>query len=298
MNQQKEVPTEIRVRFAHAVMTHLAETHNLDVLHVKGPAVAAGLRPEFTSSQDADVLVRPSHLQQFLDVMADHGWFRLTGFTTGSAFEHAAVYHHDSWSSVDVHRRWPGFDMSPEVAFDLLWQKRDFAQIAEVSCPVPSRAAQSLILILHAARAPYEHVRKRAITHAWDGQDADFQSDVLTLVEELNAEVGFAFGLGQGETVAHRPGARLWSTASDDTSRLAQWQARIAEAPTKRDAVRITVQSMLVSRDHLRFELGRPPTNADVVREFGLRTRKGLHEVVRVSGAGLARLRRKVGGAK
>lgn len=291
MNQQKEVPISVRVRFAHAVMAHLAEAHDFDVLHVKGPAVAPGLRREHASSQDADILVRPSHLQEFLDVIGQHGWFRLTGFTTGSAFEHAAVYHHDSWASVDVHRRWPGFDMSPEAAFDQIWQERDFAQIAGISCPVPSRAAQSLILILPAARAPYEHVRERAIDFAWDTQPAEFQAEVRGLVKRLNADVGFAFGLGQGETVAHRPGARLWSTASDDTSRLIQWQARIAEAPTKRDALRITMQSLLVSRDHLRFELGRVPTNADVVREFGHRTRKGLSEVVRVAGVGLVTLR-------
>ncbi|UJH69875.1 nucleotidyltransferase family protein [Ornithinimicrobium sp. INDO-MA30-4] len=198
MNQQKEVPISVRVRFAHAVMAHLAEAHDFDVLHVKGPAVAPGLRREHASSQDADILVRPSHLQEFLDAIGQHGWFRLTGFTTGSAFEHAAVYHHDSWASVDVHRRWPGFDMSPEAAFDQIWQERDFAQIAGISCPVPSRAAQSLILILHAARAPYEHVRERAIDFAWDTQPAEFQAEVRGLVKRLNADVGFAFGLGQG----------------------------------------------------------------------------------------------------
>src|SRR6187200_1631590 len=118
------IDLQARVRLAHAAVQALAEQHGIDLLHVKGPALDASLSRPDRPSSDADVLVRPAQVEAFTAHLRAHGWRLVTDFASGSAFEHAANYHHGHWGYVDVHRVFPGITLEPDEAFELLWSER------------------------------------------------------------------------------------------------------------------------------------------------------------------------------
>ena len=81
MTDLPPIPLVLRTRLAHATLQAVADDCGADILHIKGAAVDAFLRPAREDSQagasaeerslprvsaDADVLVRPAHLRRFL----------------------------------------------------------------------------------------------------------------------------------------------------------------------------------------------------------------------------------------
>jgi hypothetical protein len=156
----------VGIRFTHATIQVLAEANGIDLLHIKGPAVDDRLLAVLPTddppsgapgtvarySVDADVLVRPAHVDRLFEVMHGHGWTTAYHFADGSAFEHAATLTHPVLSPADVHRRFPGIGIDAATAFERLWAERHTALIAGTPCPVPSLRAQRLVLIVHAAR--------------------------------------------------------------------------------------------------------------------------------------------------
>ena len=122
------MPWSVGIRFTHASLQVLADDHGIDLLHIKGPAVDDSLlevQPGDASprggpvervarqSIDADVLVRPAHVERLLDVMHRHGWTMKYRFEDGSAFEHAATLMHPFLAPVDVHRRFLAWTRTP-----------------------------------------------------------------------------------------------------------------------------------------------------------------------------------------
>ena len=82
------MPRSVGIRLTHASLQVLADDHGIDVLHIKGPAVDESLlevrasedattsgRVERVARQsiDADVLVRPAHVERLFEVMHDTG---------------------------------------------------------------------------------------------------------------------------------------------------------------------------------------------------------------------------------
>ena len=53
------IPVAVRVHLSHPAMEVLAREADVDLLHIKGPALLPGLRPPGRSSSDVDVIVRP-----------------------------------------------------------------------------------------------------------------------------------------------------------------------------------------------------------------------------------------------
>src|SRR6188474_529338 len=106
------MPPAVGIRFAHAALQVLAEENGIDLLHIKGPAVDHSLLEArepvagdveiadearlvvSRASIDADVLVRPAHVDRLFDVVHRHGWTTKYRFEDGSAFEHAATLVH------------------------------------------------------------------------------------------------------------------------------------------------------------------------------------------------------------
>src|SRR5262245_30376280 len=95
----RPVPLWATVRLTHAQLQAIADEAGVDLLHLKGPAVSEELGRR--SSSDADVLVRPAHLQRYLDALTRHGWSLYTDFAHGSSFGHAANYRHPVWTFAD-----------------------------------------------------------------------------------------------------------------------------------------------------------------------------------------------------
>lgn len=271
----RDAPIAARVHLAHAIVQKLAEDRGIDLLHLKGPAVLPGLRAEGRHSSDVDVLVRPSHLHLLVAALESVGWEQRTDFATGSVFAHAANWWHDDWGWIDVHTMWPGVGLDPEAAFDVLQRDRVWREIAHWGCPVPDRTAQRLVLVLHSARSR----GNGDVDRAWTAATPEEQAAVRALAVELDAVVALAAGIGELELHRGDPSYRLWRHFSEGGSRLDEWVARMAAARTLRARFELATSALRVNRDHLRMELGRPPTREDLRARQRVRVRRAVEEV-------------------
>ncbi len=270
-----QMPISARVHLAHALVERIAADAGVDLLHLKGPALLPGLRPPGRHSTDVDVLVRPSHLPRLITRLEAYGWEQRTDFSTGSVFAHAANWWHDDWGWVDVHVRWPGVNLDPEQAFDTLAGTAQSHLIAHVGCLVPDRTGQILILVLHAARSR----SNTEVDYFWPGTSPAERDEVRALAATLGAQVALAAGLGELEDFRGDRTYALWHHLRHGGSRFAEWRARLAAAPNFSARVRLATGVFRVNQDHLRMELGRPPTRADMRTRQLLRVRRAAREV-------------------
>ncbi len=290
------MPWSVGIRFTHASLQVLAEDHGIDLLHIKGPAVDESLlevvpgdtphpgtpaKRVARQSIDADVLVRPHHVERLLEVMHRHGWTTQYRFEDGSAFEHAATLVHPFLAPVDVHRRFPGMDAHPAPAFERLWQERHLVPIAGFDCPVPSVTAQRLVLVLHATRAgELEHPD---IQCSWTLATDDERAAVRRLAEALGAQVALAAGTGRLGDHAGARGYELWRALSTgEQSRVRIWLARVQAEPTVFGALRTAVRLIVPKPGRMRTTLGRRPTAREVAAAYAQRARWGYREVARL----------------
>ncbi len=90
-----------------------------------------------------------------------------------------------------------------------------------------------------------------------------------------------ALAAGIGELEQHRddPTYRLWRHFSQGGSRYDEWRARLAAARGIRAKAALLGAVTQVNRDHLRMELGRSPTSADVRARQALRLRRAVTEL-------------------
>ena len=282
------IPLSSRVHLSHAVVESLARDAGVDLLHIKGPALMPGLRTPGRGSSDVDVIVRPGHVERLEATLARHGWERRSDFDSGSAFHHAANWFHDNWGYVDVHATWPGPKVRPEEVYAELAAGELTQEIAHVSCRVPNRIGQILILILHAGRTAGG---AGDLPLAWDAISEEERTAVRAMAARLRAETAFAAGLGELDSIIGDPTADLWRYYSrGGGTRLDEWRARWRAAPTRRAAVRVAASALTVNRDHLRMELGRPPTRREVAVAQLHRVRVLGRELASVSGKRLARV--------
>jgi glycosyltransferase involved in cell wall biosynthesis len=275
---QSSVPLKVRVQLGHAAVQHIAGQQGIDLLHIKGSALDPRLASPGRYSTDADVLVRPDHIERLLAACALAGYRTQARFPTSSPFEHSTTLWHHLWGYVDVHRHYPGIGLPPDVAFDRLWSERATRQICGIDCPTPSLAAQVAILVMHAGRNPPGGQSDGDVAHAWRGADEDLQQSVGRWVDEFKAQVAFAAGTGQLEQLPPSPERELWSAVTRP-GRLHEWRARIAAAPNLRSRAVLVARSPLVNTDHLATRLGRHPSRRDIAVEFVDRLRRALDEL-------------------
>lgn len=272
------VPLDVRLQLGHAAVQRLADLQGLDVLHIKGHSLDDSLGYPGRRSSDADVLVRPDHVDALLAACTRHGYQVVDRFTTSGPFEHSTTLWHRLWGYLDVHRLFPGIGLAPEQAFATLWERRTTRDIASVQCPAPDLASQAVLLVLHAARDTSSGRADEDVTHVWHAADPSARAKIRTRVEELRAHVAFTVGIGR---VADLPPSRqldLW-TAVTDPSRLREWSARIAAAPTLREQARLVARLPLVNTDHLAMRLGHRPTAREVTRTFVARAARAATEL-------------------
>ena len=284
----ESIPISARVHLGHAVVEILARDADIDLLHIKGPALLPGLRPPDWPSTDVDVLVAPGHVERLESQLVRHGWDRRSQYDSGSAFRHASNWFHDNWGYVDVHALWPGPRVGPAQVYAAFASGDHWQDIAHVPCRVPNRTAQILILVLHAAR----NRTGRDLELAWYAASDDDREAVRAMAAELQAETALAAGLGELDTVVDDPSADLWRYYSQGGTRLDEWRARLRAAPSRREAVRVLTSAVLVNRDYLRMELGHQPSRREVVARQWQRLRVLGHEVV---GVVRTRIRRRSG---
>lgn len=259
------VPLPVRLRFGHAAVQYLADSIGVELLHIKGAAVDASLRPSGYPGSDVDVLVRPHHVAVLHQAMRQHGWRLYSTFENGSPFGHAQTYLHDAWGYLDIHRFFPGIRLEPERAFEVLWRDHHDVEIAGVVCRVPSVPGQAVLLVLNAPRASSLH---RDDVSVWADATDERRAEMAELVARLRAEVAFAAATGELERFRGEREYRLWKVVSEGGSRSEEWWARIRAAPTLTRRLRIAARAPLVNVDRLAHRLGRRPTRREVLVEF------------------------------
>ncbi|HEY6533983.1 MAG TPA: hypothetical protein VIY72_16865 [Acidimicrobiales bacterium] len=256
----------------------MADSVDVELLHIKGAALDPTLADPRRAGTDADVLVRPHHIPTFVRTLQRHGWQVHSRFETGSPFGHAVTLAHPTWGYADVHRRFPGITRPDDEAFDRLWRDRGSRTISGVDCDVPGLVAQRLILVLNSARGASH--RTADLDAAWTSASTSERGEVRALVGALGAEVAFAAGIGELEHYRGRRDYDLWRiTAEGGASRTAEWLARLRAAPSTRARLRLALRAPLVNTDHLAVQLRRTPNRREVARAFLRRVRRAGDEV-------------------
>ena len=288
---EAQVPLGVRVRLGHAAAQHVADAVGARILHLKGYALAESLRWPGRVGTDVDVLVHPGDLKTYLAGLAAAGWACQTGFEWGSAFGHSSTLLHPDWGYLDVHRLFPGLGPDAARSFEALWAARTTSDLGGRPCTVPDLDGQALVLLLHAGRSEGSVKAEQDVARAWGAASAERRASIEALVGRLGAEVGFAAAVGGLERYSDRPEYRLWQVASQGGTRLEEWRARVAAAPTLRAKAAVVARAPLVNVEHLAATLGRRPTRAEIAREFVERPLRGVREEMRrrrarVRGAG------------
>jgi hypothetical protein len=274
---QARVPPAVRLALGRAAVQTIADRVGADILHIKGNAVDASVRPIAQPGTDLDVLVRPADIPRFDRELRALEWTVYSTFAFGSPFEHAQTYAHEVWGFLDLHRSFPGIEREPTAAFDLLWQSRGVRDFAGVDCLVPEPTAQATILLLNCARTP----RASDLTSLWTDAEPARRQAVTELVHNLDAEVAFAAATGELDRMRGRRTYALWSVVTNRGTRAAEWRARVRAAPTAAQALRVALRAPLVNVDALAHRLGREPTRSDIIKEFFLRPATAARESVR-----------------
>lgn len=145
------------VLLGHALVARVADSLGIRVFFIKGPAsVIQGLRLPRTSV-DVDAFVSPTDLEPLLAGLYERGWRERTADEDVRVFpKHSVTLNHPSWPChIDVHFRFPGMEREPADAFNAMWACTEFLELAGQEVRVPSKALGTVILALHALRAPH-----------------------------------------------------------------------------------------------------------------------------------------------
>lgn len=272
-----EVPSYVRLELVHAYLQNVADACGADILHIKGAAIHPTLVNGRRGSLDVDILVRPAHLQRLLVELAGRGWKRVTGFEEGSAFGHAMNLSHPL-GMVDLHRKWPGFDLEPDVAFEILWGEHTTQSIAGVLCTTPSLPAQRLILLLHYGRSGGQ--RADDLERAWTSADAATRDSLVALAQRFGAHLALAAATGDLDSFRSDPGYRLWRYFSRGTGgRFEEWWGRWNAAQGWCAKARVVRAFLVVNDDLLRSQLDHEPRTRDYVAAYGVRFRHAAQDI-------------------
>lgn len=159
MNQQESnlivaLPIAAATPLAYAFVNRIAVERDIRVLAIKGPILhKLGLRSQKISS-DADILVDPSRMTEFCDVLAQYGWTeREVRFSPSILEPHSRTLIHPKWPcDIDVHSYFPGFFGNAREVFDLLWETKVESELAGLAVWTPNRVANGVIALLHVLR--------------------------------------------------------------------------------------------------------------------------------------------------
>ncbi|QDO87202.1 nucleotidyltransferase family protein [Ornithinimicrobium ciconiae] len=270
------VPRRVRAAFAHAAVQQAADRIGIRLLHIKGVAVDEELRSP-GGGTDADILVDPAAVGHLIAELTALGWESYSDFVTGSPFGHAATMAHPHWGYADLHRYFPGMHRDPVRTFEVLWADRRTAEIAGMPCPVPSPSGQGLVLLLNNLRNRRSVLNDARVQSLRENEPA--WQEVVDLVPRVGAEVAFDAALGRLEEHRGEGEYWMWKATLEDSSRSAEWLARVRAARTLREKVALVGRLPLVNTDALGHRLGRAPTGAEISREFVHRGVRGAGEL-------------------
>lgn len=139
---------------AHARASHLARSHGIRLLSIKGPvADHYRLRPSRVAA-DADVWVEPERFNEFALLLETEGWHTRVAREAPAVLQpHSRTYIHDDWGcDIDLHHAFPGFFAPATQVFELLWSERRQLRLGNTDVSIPSWAGAAIIAALHGIR--------------------------------------------------------------------------------------------------------------------------------------------------
>jgi CDP-glycerol glycerophosphotransferase (TagB/SpsB family) len=277
------------VPLAHAVVDRVAREHDVRVLFIKGPtAVAQGLRSPRVSL-DVDALVDPGRREVLAAALTGLGWVDEHPYTSPTVLPmHSLTHRHASWPcELDLHDRFPGFFAAPQDVFDQLWERRTTVDVATVPIACVDRAAQALVLALHALRDPHDLAKAAELAELLDLVTVLFDEADLRDLAELAHTLGAADTAAPFLIAAGAPEIGRGTTDHDD---LRAWRLRTQPSQTtavswvetlrhlpKRSWPRYLWYAATLSDTELRLaEPGLAPGRSALLRARVRRLRRGL----------------------
>jgi CDP-glycerol glycerophosphotransferase (TagB/SpsB family) len=231
MGHVTELALPEAVPLAHAVVDRVARDHAVRILFIKGPtAVAQGLRSPRVSL-DVDALVDPARRGALADALAELGWIDEHPYTSPTVLPmHSLTHRHPSWPcELDLHDRFPGFFADPRDVFDRLWERRTTVEVADREIACVDRAAQALVLALHALRDPHEPAKAADLSELLDRVTDLFDDSDLRDLAELAHALGAADTAAPFLIAAGAPEVGRGTTDADD---LRAWRLRTQPSQT------------------------------------------------------------------
>ena len=217
----------------HAEVAYALSSAGIPVLHIKGPTVALWLYAEGERPWgDVDVLVPPSRMHDALAVLGARGMAeRWAGVNRRTTEDHAVTVAHTDPAKgadeVDVHDRFPGIDLEAERAFELLWRRREPAQLAHTDVWFPDLSTRALLIVLNTARTAASPRTLADLERVLDaGSGVDWE-DILALAGRLDALPALRAGLeldAAGRDL-------IAATSLSDVTVSTEWLLRRAGAP-------------------------------------------------------------------
>jgi hypothetical protein len=144
------------VPLSYALLDRIGRDVGTRTLAIKGPVPAAwGLRSP-RESGDADVLVEPAGVDLVCEALTGLGWsVKPVPAAAPASSLHSDTLRHPQWpNEIDLHFRYPGFLVAPQVAFEALWRERRPVEIAGREVAATGPLGSALVLALHALREP------------------------------------------------------------------------------------------------------------------------------------------------
>ena len=172
-------------------------------------------------------------------------------------------------------------DRDPAAAFQRLWSTRGSVQLAHVPCAVPDPIAQSLVLLLHAARSSHPGHTHPDVAPNWTDRTAQDRERIRALAAATGATVALAAATGTLDEYVGDPEAAVWEVFVHGGDRLDEWSARFRAARGPRAKASVALRSLRVNRYYLAQKLGHSPTRAEVAVEFVRRIAQAARAVSR-----------------
>jgi hypothetical protein len=200
MDADVTVSNRLWLELLHAEVCWTLAGQGIDALVIKGPSISQWLYPDGDrESADVDLLLRPSQHARAISALERSGFEdTYTGFreTESSLYTHNLQRKDESYGmhDLDLHHSYPGLEVPPEEAFDVLWRGRVSAQQAGIDVWFPDLEARALIIALHVARLPIEK-SKEDLRRAIGALSAPQLDAMMTLASRLNAQAALRAGL-------------------------------------------------------------------------------------------------------
>lgn len=201
MDVDVTVSNRLWLELLHAEVCWALADRGIEVLVIKGPSISEWLYPDGErESADVDLLLRPSQWDAAQSILEGRGFEpTYSGFRDEESALHSLDLQRTNAEQgrhgLDLHHYFPGIEVDPEEAFDVLWDGRLPGEQAGVAVWFPSIEARALIIALHAARQPGMTKTSEDLRRAMEALSPAQTQTMAELARRLNAQAALRAGV-------------------------------------------------------------------------------------------------------